>query len=186
MAHTTAQIWRDYRTKLQGFIHSRVSDPSAAEDILQDVFLRTHSNLKNLKQEQKLQSWIFGIARNAIVDHYRQQRPMEAIPENLQASEEGEAVAHQELVACLEPMIQALPEPYRQALQLAEIEGLPQKELAARENISLSGAKSRVQRGRAMVKEMLLDCCHLEFDQNGKVVDYERNQGACTPKCDSC
>jgi RNA polymerase sigma-70 factor (ECF subfamily) len=58
--------------------------------------------------------------------------------------------------------------------------------LAAREEISLSGAKSRVQRGRAMVKEMLLDCCHFEFDQHGQVVDYGRKPGACTPDCDSC
>jgi RNA polymerase sigma-70 factor (ECF subfamily) len=80
-------------------------------------------------------------------------------------------------------MIYSLPEPYRDAVVLTELEGLTQRELANRLGISLSGAKSRVQRGRAQLKQMLDECCTFEFDRRGKVID-------CTPRaktgCDEC
>jgi RNA polymerase sigma-70 factor, ECF subfamily len=80
-------------------------------------------------------------------------------------------------------MIYSLPEPYREALVLTEFDGLSQQQLAERLGISLSGAKSRVQRGRQQLKEMLHECCTFEFDRRGKVID-------CTPrtktKCAEC
>jgi RNA polymerase sigma-70 factor, ECF subfamily len=60
-------------------------------------------------------------------------------------------------------IIDRLPKPYRDALVLTAFEGLAQEELAKRLGISLSGAKSRVQRGREQLKEMLLDFCEREF-----------------------
>ena len=79
-------------------------------------------------------------------------------------------------------MIFSLPEPYRQALVLTEFEGLTQKELASRLGISLSGAKSRVQRGREKLKQDLLECCRFEFDRRGKVIECEpRQSDCCTP-----
>jgi RNA polymerase sigma-70 factor (ECF subfamily) len=78
-----------------------------------------------------------------------------------------------ELIPCIQEMIDDLPADYRQALILTEYEGLTQKELAQRLGISLSGAKSRVQRAREKLKIMLLNCCHFEFDRLGRVVDYE-------------
>jgi len=68
----------------------------------------------------------------------------------------------------------SLPEPYRKALVLTELEGLTQQELADKVGISLSGAKSWVQRGRQQLKEMLTECCAFEFDRRGGVID-------CTP-----
>jgi RNA polymerase sigma-70 factor (ECF subfamily) len=62
---------------------------------------------------------------------------------------------------------------YRQAVQLSEIEGLPQQEVADRLGLSLSGAKSRIQRGRLMLKDELERCCRFEFDRRGNVMDYE-------------
>ena len=85
---------------------------------------------------------------------------------------------------CLLPMIRALPETCREAVMLSEIEGLTQKEVAARQGLSLPGAKTRVQRGRAMMKQMLLGCCHFEFDSRGTVIDYEGKDGRCGPECD--
>ena len=70
-------------------------------------------------------------------------------------------------------MIERMPDHYRQALMLSDIQGLRQRDLARREGLSLSGAKSRVQRGREMLKGMLLNCCRFEFDKNGNPIDYE-------------
>ena len=78
----------------------------------------------------------------------------------------------QEISSCLIPMIHHLPEKYRQAVQLSEIEERAQKEIAEVENISISGAKSRVQRGRALLKTMLHDCCVFDINRNNRLVDY--------------
>jgi RNA polymerase sigma-70 factor (ECF subfamily) len=80
-------------------------------------------------------------------------------------------------------MIERLPDHYRQAVMLSEIEGLKQREVAIKQGISLSGAKSRVQRGRKMLKEMLMAGCHFEFDHRGTVIDYQENGQYCNGEC---
>ena len=76
-------------------------------------------------------------------------------------------------------MMQNLPDKYRQALVLSELEDLPQKEVAKIQGLSLSGAKSRIQRGRKMLKDMLLECCQFEHDNRGNVVDCEAKDNSC-------
>jgi RNA polymerase sigma-70 factor, ECF subfamily len=168
---TTTQLWNQYHSKLRTFIARRV-ESGDADDILQDVFLKTWRRLPELKDETKLQSWLYQIARNAIIDHYRARRlPTDQIDE-LPASSDVSNNAERELAECLRPMIDTLPEQYRDALVLADLDGLTQREIAEREGISLSGAKSRVQRARAMLKDQLDACCRFEFDQRGRLVGY--------------
>jgi RNA polymerase sigma-70 factor (ECF subfamily) len=76
-------------------------------------------------------------------------------------------------------MVDELPETYREALRLTEYEGLSQKELSERVGISFSGAKSRVQRARAKIKQQLLDCCHFELDHAGRIIDYQPHCACC-------
>jgi len=76
-------------------------------------------------------------------------------------------------------MVRELPDKYRTAIQLSEMENKTQKEVAEKEGISLSGAKSRVQRGRAMLKNMLDDCCQFEINQKNQVVSYEKKERDC-------
>jgi RNA polymerase sigma-70 factor (ECF subfamily) len=76
-------------------------------------------------------------------------------------------------------MIEELPDKYRDAVKLSEIERKTQKEVAQREKISLSGAKSRVQRGRALLKVMLHDCCKIEINKNNQLVSYEKKDKDC-------
>ncbi len=171
----TEEIWKVYHDRLGGFIRSRVGDAHTADDILQEVFLRIHSSIDTLEDCDKIQSWVYQITRNAIIDHYRAQHKMGELPEQLAAAEpELIERAREDIDACVVPIIEALPENYRQALMMSEIEGLTQKEVAERQSLSVSGAKSRVQRGRAMFKDMLFDCCKFEFDHRGNVMDYER------------
>ncbi|MBU0485347.1 MAG: RNA polymerase sigma factor SigZ [Proteobacteria bacterium] len=176
----SAKIWQEYHVKLRTFIKNRISDDQATDDILQNVFLKMHTGLGSLKNETRLQSWLYQIARNTIIDYFRAQKPTLGIPDWLPQPETdpGDHVT-QELAACLQPMIQQLPENYREAVILSELKGLSQKEVAKVQGISLSGAKSRVQRGRAILKNMMLDCCRLEFDQSGRLYDYERKGGNC-------
>jgi RNA polymerase sigma-70 factor (ECF subfamily) len=178
--NTSEKIWQEYHSRLRSFIKSRTADSAAADDILQNVFLKMHGGLASLRDATKLQSWIYQIARNAIMDYYRLQKPAIDAPEWLIHSkpDPGEKSV-QELSECLQPMIQLLPDIYREAVILSEIQGLKLKDVAQRQGTSLSGAKSRVQRGRALLKEMLADCCRLEFDHKGRVCDYERKSKSC-------
>ncbi len=181
MVITTEKVWEEFHPGLKQFILKRVSDEQNAEDILQDVFLKIHTRIDTLRNEEKLQSWIYQIARNVIADYYREHKATVALSEALLLPEEP--VVDDDVVKDLLPsvrtMVDSLPDEYRQALLLTEYEGLTQRELAERLGLSLSGAKSRVQRAREKLKAMLLDCCHFEFDRLGKVIDYQ-------PKCACC
>ena len=172
-------VYARFHTDLYRFILSRVSDPDTAEDILQDVYLKVHTHAGDLRDSDRLVSWVYQIARNALVDHYRRARPQAELPEHLALPEADEPTAMADLAPSVRAFLACLPGKYRQALIMVEYQGLKQHEIAERLGISLSGAKSRVQRGREMIREALLDCCHFEFDRHGHVLQYQ-------PRCAAC
>ncbi len=175
-------IWEQYCCRLLAFIRSRVSDELDAEDILQEVFFRIHRNLCCSTQWDKPESWIYQITRNLIIDTYRRRRESTEIPENLPADDDiPEDDPEAQLALSLRETIDALPEPYRQALVLTEYQGLSQIEMAERVGISYSGAKSRVQRGREKLRDLLLACCHFELDRRGRIIDYYERCCLCNP-----
>ena len=135
------QIWRDYHGGLLSFIRRRVGD-DLAEDILQDVFVKAQSRLDTLADTDRVQSWLYQIARNTIIDYHRTRKNAELLPDEMaQQQEHDDDEEWQELGKCLLPMIERLPEGYREAILLSEIDGLPLKEVARRLNLSLPGAK---------------------------------------------
>jgi RNA polymerase sigma-70 factor (ECF subfamily) len=175
---------------LRAFIAKRVSDPSHAEDVLQDVFVRVHRQLDSVNDPRRIVSWIYQVTRNAIVDYYRKPGRRYEIPAGLSTdieafggnSQEESGDPGSELAGCLRPMIERLSRDYREAITLVELEGLTQQAAAEQMGLSLSGMKSRVQRGRKQLKQMLDDCCRIELDRRRAVVDYDvRDAG-----CDSC
>jgi RNA polymerase sigma-70 factor (ECF subfamily) len=171
-------LWLEHRARLRGYIARRVRERDAVDDILQDVFLKAYAGLPGVKPSGSLAVWLFRIAGNAIADHYRSQRPWDALPEDLAAPESQRDDAA-ELAECIRPLIAELPESYRIPLELSELEGLPQKEVAQRLGLSLSGAKSRVQRGRERLRRRLLDCCAIETGRSGLVGYAPRDPGGC-------
>lgn len=181
MAVNTNEVWEEFGDRLKQFILKRVRDEYDAEDIRQDVFLKIHSNIANLKDEARLGAWAYQIARNAIVDYYRHRTETTVLPETTEAIEEPVAGADttNEVALCLEPTIGHLPEKYREAIILTDFEGLTQKEMAVKLELSLSGAKSRVQRARRQLRDMLLECCHFEFDRLGNILDYQPKAHTC-------
>ena len=176
---TFENIYLEFDAKLRNFILARISDPDKAEDILQDVYIKIHSNIDRLQDSEKFESWIYQITRNTIIDSYRRARPEDELPESLPALQEEEPDAAADLAASVEELLNCIPEKDRQALTLTEIQGLTQPEMADRLGLSVSGAKSRVQRAREKLKDAFLDCCHFEFDRYNKVIHYE-------PKCSHC
>jgi RNA polymerase sigma-70 factor (ECF subfamily) len=165
---TPAQVWRDWQAALRRYVGRRVRQPADTDDVLHEVFLKIEAHLAQLREPGRLAAWLYRIADHAIADHYRNQRPWDELPEDLPAPTATEPVDGIEaLAACLLPMIETLPETYRNAVLWSEIDSLPQREVAERLGISLSGAKSRVQRGREKLRAIVLDCCHVEPDGDG-------------------
>lgn len=177
---TSESLYRTFQERLRRFILKRVRDSAAAEDILQDVFLKIHTKADSLQDETKLESWIFQITRNTIIDHYRSKGKTDPLDNSIDLAEEDlHDEAHKRLATTVRSFIDQLPPLYREALVLVEYEGLTQNEVAVKLGISLSGAKSRVQRARAMLRDLFMQCCHFEFDQYGTVLDYHSRSCSC-------
>jgi RNA polymerase sigma-70 factor (ECF subfamily) len=169
-----------------------VATPEDAEDLLQEVFTRIHENASTLGAVESVTGWVYRTAGNAVTDYYRRRGAFARATEALAAahstvSENEDDAAEEELAQCLRPLIATLPEDYGKALELTEIEGRTQGEAAESLGLSLSGMKSRVQRGRTKLKEVLLDCCHVEIDRRGGVVGYEpRDRARCRCGSSGC
>ena len=197
--------WEETRARLVAFARKRLDDPDEVEDLVHGVLLRALARADDLRESGRLDAWLYQITRNALIDHGRRHhrradaldgRVDDAIDRTVgEASRSGGAEsgdARTELAGCLAPLVAGLPESYRLPLSLADFKGLSQKEVAERLGLSVSGAKSRVQRGRRLLRDRLLACCAVERDGGGTVVDYDRRRGgSCrSPEnaapCDTC
>jgi RNA polymerase sigma-70 factor (ECF subfamily) len=174
---STVEDWAQVRARLLAFVSSRVGSRADAEDVVQNVLLRMARDLDALRDGERLDAWAYQIARSAIADEYRRRGRHAAAVDRLQA-ERGSAERGQlgedptaervvesdlvELSGCLRPLIERLGEPYRSALTATAVQGRTQAEAAAAAGVSLSGMKSRVQRGRGRLREMLVACCTVD------------------------
>jgi RNA polymerase sigma-70 factor, ECF subfamily len=182
----------DLHTRVLRYVSRRVRSREDAEDITQEVMLRIHRHSADLEHAERMAAWIYRIAANAIADHYR--RPArrelpsgqaEDVPEPEHAAaapgfdEPSTDELREVLAACLAPLIERLPPIYREALELTEFDGLSQVDAAARLGLSVSGMKARVQRARHQLRELLLDCCHVELDRRHAVTDVRSKRATC-------
>ncbi|MBP6629738.1 MAG: sigma-70 family RNA polymerase sigma factor [Kofleriaceae bacterium] len=190
---TVGAPWQEVAARLRPFIASRVA-PTEVDDVLQDVFVRMQRGLAGLREEERFTSWLFQIARSAVAEHHRAQarapRPVgviddEAAPLTLApaapaaaeppgpgADPDDDRATARLLAGCLAGFVARLPSPYREAVTLVELDGLTTREAAELAGVSLSGMKSRVQRGRAQLRQMLEACCDIAVDARGKVTDF--------------
>ena len=180
------EIWAEVGTSLQRFVRRRVSDPHEAEDVVAEVLLRIHEHLPDLDDRERVTAWVFRIARNAIADHYRRAATRREQPSGVEldghvpaAAEAPSGELRSELATCLRPLIERLASPYREAITLTELEGVSQTAAAARLGLSVSGMKSRVQRARAQVGDLLVGCCEIELDRRGGVTSYQPRRDPC-------
>jgi RNA polymerase sigma-70 factor, ECF subfamily len=188
-------LWKDLHLRLRGFVRARIADPEAADDVAQEVLLRLHRSLADLRVEDRLDAFAYRIARNAIIDHYRARgraKEVPAAPDELTSRIDADGDTDhrpndergvQELARCLEPLVQRLAEPYREALTLTDLGSLSQVEAAAVTGLSVPGMKTRVQRARAQVHELLTGCCEVALDNRRQIADVRRTGPcACTPE----
>jgi RNA polymerase sigma-70 factor (ECF subfamily) len=175
-------LFDQFGSALLGFVRQRTSNPSLAEDLTQEIWLKVHERLPTLRDSGKLESWLYRIARNTLIDYARRSRPAEELPDNL-ATDNPEPDLPDLRPAILR-FLDQLPADDREALRLTEYEGLTQKQLAEHLGVSLSGAKSRVQRARARLGRLLDQCCRFEFDRRGRVIEAIPHPASTS--CTSC
>jgi RNA polymerase sigma-70 factor (ECF subfamily) len=169
---TTEEVWTGFSGRLRGYIAARSRTEKDADDILQEVFVKVHLGLGTLEDQRSLASWLFRVTHNTIIDHYRRRAPLPIDQVSEVADHDDVPVAERQLAPFLAVLIHDLPEIYREALTLSELGGMSQVELADRLGLSVSGAKSRVQRGRALLRERLLQCCAVATDCRGRVMGF--------------
>jgi RNA polymerase sigma-70 factor (ECF subfamily) len=186
-----ARVFEEFHESLLAFIARRVRDRDTAEDILQDVMLRIHRHAGELEHASAIGGWVYQIARNAITDHYRRAASRREQPVGIELGGDGafdpepdENAARSEVAACLRPFLDELPAHHREALTLTELGELSQADAARRLGVSPSGMKSRVQRGRAQLREMLVECCQISLDRRARVTSYDpHGSGGCGDPC---
>jgi RNA polymerase sigma-70 factor (ECF subfamily) len=197
----TEDQWQQLHDGVSAFVRRRINDPADAEDVVQSLFLRLHKGLPGLRDERRLYGWIYGAARNAITDHYRAKGRAKESPAGL-ASDFAETVngdatslppipggddknAAAELARCLEPLMSGLPANDQEALRLVELQGVTQTEAAGRLGVSISGMKSRVQRARSRLRDVIEECCRIELSRRGELVSASPRPGVKGP-CSPC
>jgi RNA polymerase sigma-70 factor, ECF subfamily len=174
-----ALIWNDFHKELRAHITKIVKNQADADDILQEVFIKIINNSDKVNHAENLRQYIYGIVRNAIADHFRK-NPNGGKEIPLAVSVEDEQSLNATIAeCCVRPFINQLPEKYKEALLMAELQDVSQKDLAEKLNISYSGAKSRVQRGKEKLKELILNCCAYQSDVYGNLMEAERKTNAC-------
>lgn len=181
---TFNEIWLKFSHPVKDFIRHQTHNSDITDDLLQEVFIKIHQNLHLLREEEKVVGWVFQIARNTVINYFRSQKHNLENQELFVTENESENAFKEndlnEMVGIwLEEFKKDLAPKYQEALQLVDIEGISQVELANRLGISVSGAKSRVQRGREQLKQKLIDCCPVKTDQYGNIVEIQPKNGDC-------
>ena len=176
------EIWPSYRSSIKALLHSKVSDPDDVDDLLQEVLIKTHSNIGNLRKEESMKSWLFQITARTTIDYYRKKSRIHEIEaENLWFGE-SERNIKADISPCVEPFLKTLPEKIANLLRAIDLQGIPQKSYAQELGISYSTLKSQVQKARSELKDLYEDCCDYSVDTQGNLVDFEQKSKKCT-KC---
>lgn len=184
MENTTniASIWEGFHKELKAFIQNKTHNSSDSDDILQDAFIRIIRNWDQVNQSKNIRLYLYGIVRNSIYDYFKYKSKgydlidLKEVFTNEEVENLNATVAHR----CIKPFIEKLPGHYREALLITEFEDISQKDLAVKLGISYSGAKSRVQRGKEKLKELLLSCCPYRSDIYGNIINNDNNNCGCS------
>jgi len=162
----------EFQQPIYGLIYRIVNDPSDAADTTQEVFLKVFRGMKHFHGESSLKTWIYRIALHEAANrrrwwfrHKAQETPIDPIPAGEHEYAKGRLVdpgespfekfAHDEVCAAVERALQQVPEPYRTALILRDLEDMSYEEIAEVLAISLGTVKSRITRGRGALRREL-------------------------------
>lgn len=186
MRHDMEEVYADFSGRIRAHLLGKVRRKEDIDDLTQEIFMKIHTSLPSLIDEKKLAPWIYAIVRNSVNDYYRKSSDNNiGLDENVSYTDVyADKKDKSGILHCLNVFIDKLPQKYREPLILSDIDGVKQKDIAERMGLSYSGLKSRVQRGREMIKDMFIECCGALYSEEGKLIgdhmDHE-NCKICNP-----
>ncbi|MGE5386213.1 MAG: sigma-70 family RNA polymerase sigma factor [Betaproteobacteria bacterium] len=163
------RAWVAHARELSGWLRFHLGRQEEADDLLQDVFLKALRQGKAFCAVENPRAWLFQVARHALVDRLRTTRASYPLPDELPMPESDAPAAVDLLTQCLPRVLSELDAADRLAIECCDIEGCPQQALADRLGITLSGAKSRLQRARKRLRARLESACQVRYDADGSV-----------------
>lgn len=169
--------WSIFQNELKGFVYKRVKDKALTDDIVHDVFIKVQSRIEQLKESEKISGWIYQIARNTIIDHFRK-KSKHINPKDIDW--ENSPFNYNDCVSgYLNELLPTLPDKYRIPLEMTELQNIAQLDVAEKLNLSYTAAKARVQRARKMLKEKIDEVLVLKLDAYGNVIHCKDRSGCC-------
>jgi len=177
-------VFSRLQQSLRSYLRGRIPDITEAEDLLQEIFVKTLVSERKGHRIKNITGWLYAAARTAVFDYYRATgKPMQELDENIPEREVEDLRLHQEISSCLKKFIEELPPIYRETLIATDLQNETVKSFAEKQSVSVSAIKSRVVRARAMLRKKLLECCQVEM-VDGLVSDYSRTSlSRCGGKC---
>jgi RNA polymerase sigma-70 factor (ECF subfamily) len=177
----TAAVWRESSARLRAWFERKTGNALDADDLLQETFTRVHERLDTLVDAASVRGWVGTIARNVLADHHRNRgSAVEPAVADEAVAPSGEDPIERTVAAWLDGFIAQLDPDDAQALRSVDLEGRTQAEYAELAGLTLSAAKSRVQRARAKLRARLEACCAFAFDARGGMLSvHKRSTGPC-------
>jgi RNA polymerase sigma-70 factor (ECF subfamily) len=165
-----SELVRRYQDRIYSVIAGMVADPEDALDLTQETFIKGYTALSSFRQEAGFYTWLYQIAVNRCIDFSRKRKrrqPPALLEECLQhdprlepqdtspSRDPERAAMNLHLRAAIHAALRKLPEPFRTAVILRDMEGLAQEEIATIMRCPLGTAKTRIHRGRALLRDAL-------------------------------
>lgn len=154
-------VYLFFKDEIERFVLKKVKSKAIAEDITAQLSLKMYHHCEKLAEVENVKAWLYRVASNVVNDYFRQEKKKQEQSINELHEDLTEQELHLQGIVeeCLVELLHRLPAKYQEAVRLADLEGISQKDIAIKLNISYSAAKMRVQRGRGQLKSMFYECC---------------------------
>ena len=161
--------WREHEGELRRFLISRASNPEAAEDLLQDVFLKAMAEGYDFCELTNARAWLFRVARNRLIDTQRTARATVDLTDVDPSEPQASNNPITQLQACIARNLPLLARGDREIIETCDLEGISQKAYAGEHGLTLPATKARIQRARQRLREKLMEHCRVILDEQGRV-----------------
>ncbi len=176
-------IWKKHQPELLNFIKTGTPDKATIQDVLQEVGIKLYLALQAQQPIKNHQTWLFQVVKNTMVDFYRQKQKRPYLKADLSLENVNHEIVDPDINDLLGFIIQTyLPEEYGAPLYLGDIERLPQKVVGHILNLTLPATKSRIQRARKKLKEVLMEFFEIQQNDKGEILDFQVKTDAILPK----
>lgn len=180
-------LWSHHESELRRWLAARTAVLAEVDDLLQEVFIKVMRQGARLQAVEHPRAWLFEVTRNTLIDRLRSSDDYQPLPDDLDdwpaEAVDASAVVDDLAEACLPRVLSEMGQQDREAIELCDLQGMPQAEYARLKGLSLPAAKSRVQRARRRMREHMTQACQVRFDETGHVEDFVPRPPVSAPSC---